>query len=245
MNFDIGAQTLDIENYYWYGWIATSAINFFENIFQFLVQQFAIPLANFVLPSVTQSLLQQQVVSLPIDIGRFNYYDQFYLDSRFSGKPIYVPDSLQFYFLGEIYHRTQASCSVPYSSKNFDFIYNSTFNQTINLILTERFVNCALSAIESSYIGTSPISSRDVIDALGLNMTITVGIIQEIMPQFGINIVDPSTEIIIFMKVSQAKANFISNSQIVKLSGLLNAQFVVAENKTLLYECQIQFQVTL
>lgn len=44
-------------------------------------------------------------------------------------------------------------------------------------MFSERFADCVLSSFEGSDVGQAPIDSRNVIDTLGLNMTLTVGLL--------------------------------------------------------------------
>ena len=71
-------------------------------------------------------------------------------------------------------------------TQSLSFINNETLNQTINFIISERFLNCALRAYEISDLGAYPYSSRQLVDHLKLNLTFTVGSMQSIMPNFGI-----------------------------------------------------------
>lgn len=73
------------------------------------------------------------------------------------------------------------------------------------MAITERVVSCALQALEASSLGQSQLSSRTVIDNLNLNMTLNVGYIQSIMPEFGTEM-RPETEIVIYFNVSNLKA---------------------------------------
>jgi len=70
---------------------------------------------------------------------------------KFTSKPRYIPDSIELFFLGDILHRTQGYCPEPFNPNlNLGFINEKKFNETINLIITERFVSCALRALETS-----------------------------------------------------------------------------------------------
>ena len=105
IDYNIGQKTLDITNNYWLGWIAAFILNFSEKMTNIIVSQFGLPVANIALPSIIQALIDYQVLRIPVSIPYLSYYDQFYLDYSFTAKPAYVPDSLEFYVLGDIYQR--------------------------------------------------------------------------------------------------------------------------------------------
>ncbi len=77
---------------------------------------------------------------------------------------------------------------------------------------------------------------------LKLNLTFTVGSMQSIMPDFGINEqLQPQTEIMFSLKLSKTVGKFVEKGQLIKVSGNVLATFVVAENRSMIYEANIQF----
>ena len=77
---------------------------------------------------------------------------------------------------------------------------------------------------------------------LKLNLTFTVGSMQSIMPNFGINEqLQPQTEILFSLKLSKTVGKFVEKGQLIKVSGNILATFVVAENRSMIYEANIQF----
>ena len=77
---------------------------------------------------------------------------------------------------------------------------------------------------------------------LKLNLTFTVGSMQSIMPNFGINEqLQPQTEILFSLKLSKTVGKFVEKGQLIKVSGNVLATFVVAENRSMIYEANIQF----
>lgn len=106
LDYSIENNTIDIENSYWVGWLAVKFVKFIEKMTNFLVTDFGLPLANMIIPSAIQGLLRNQVMRIPVTIPYFKYYDEFYLDYKFTQSPGYVPDSLEFFFNGDLYHRT-------------------------------------------------------------------------------------------------------------------------------------------
>ncbi len=84
-------------------------------------------------------------MKVPVAIKKLQYFDEFNINYKFADAPRYVPDSLEFFFLGDIFHRTGSFCSIPYDPKqNFQFIYNKTFNDSLSFIITDRLLQCAM-----------------------------------------------------------------------------------------------------
>jgi hypothetical protein len=80
------------------------------------------------------------------------------------------------------------------------------------------------------------------VEHLKLNLTFTVGSMQSIMPDFGINEqLQPQTEIMFSLKLSKTVGKFVEKGQLIKVSGNVLATFVVAENRSMIYEANIQF----
>ena len=78
---------------------------------------------------------------------------------------------------------------------------------------------------------------------LKLNLTFTVGSMQSIMPNFGVTEqLQPETEILFYLKLSKTVGKFLEKGQLIKVSGNVLATFVVAENRSMVYEANIQFQ---
>ena len=128
-------------------------------------------------------------------------------------------------------------------TQSLTFLPNQTSNQTLNFIISERFLNCALRAYETSDLGSYPYSSRQLVDHLKLNLTFTVGSMQSIMPNFGVTEqLQPETEILFYLKLSKTVGKFLEKGQLIRVSGNVLATFVVAENRSMVYEANIQFQ---
>ena len=145
LDINVGSKSLEITNSKLFGNAATLIINAVQKVFTIIINDFGIPLSNIVFPSILQSLIQNQNLRLPISLDQVRYYDEYLINMKFSQKPLYEPDSLEFFFLGDVVYRTTKFCTVPYNtSQEYDFIQNRLLNETLNFIVTERSLNCAL-----------------------------------------------------------------------------------------------------
>jgi len=48
---------------------------------------------------------------------KLQYFDEFNLNYKFADAARYVPDSLEFFLFGDVYHRTDSFCAIPFDPK--------------------------------------------------------------------------------------------------------------------------------
>jgi len=71
-------------------------------------------------------------------------------------------------------------------------------------MISERFADCILESLARS---APQFSSRSIIKNFGLNITITVGMIQNIIPHFGVNL-STSQEVVIYSTIYNSRVTF-------------------------------------
>lgn len=64
------------------------------------------------------------------------------------------------------------------------------------------------------------------------------------IPNFGLDLAH-STEIIMYMKFSKSKGWFIEIDQLIKVTGEVYTTFVIAENRTQIYDTHISYQASM
>lgn len=113
IEYHISQKSLGISTGYWVSWLTYYVVSFTEEIINILVLQFGLPVYNIVLPSIIQQQINQQVMTIPVDLPYFNYYQEFLMDLSLTGNPAYVPDSVEFFALGDVYMKGSGGCQVP------------------------------------------------------------------------------------------------------------------------------------
>jgi hypothetical protein len=114
-----------MQKQFWYNDMVNNFINLGERIYNVFTKDFGVPIANLIIPSMTSILSNNQVLNIPVEMRQFHYFDEFRLNYKFSDSPRYVQDSIEFFLVGDVFHRTQSYCAIPYDPKT-DFKFNYT-----------------------------------------------------------------------------------------------------------------------
>lgn len=108
--------------------------------------------------------------------------------------------------------------------------------------MSERVLNCVLKAYEYSDLAQNPYSSRSLVEHLKLNLAFTVGSMQSIIPDFGkAQELAAETEVMFYIILVQTNGKFVEKGQAVRIQGNVQITFLVAENRSLIYDTLIQF----
>lgn len=133
------------------------------------------PLINTFLSPLITTQLTYSGYYLPISIDKLDKKSTLLLDYRFTADPHVTDKTLDLFILGEL-----NKCKLP-DGKYYDL---EPREDLIQLILSDRVVNCALAALEESMFLTFTMNTRNMKKYLEQKLIVNTNLVSYFFPQF-------------------------------------------------------------
>lgn len=187
LQVQFGKTYLDIGDDY-YNWLFNQLINIGKVIAQNSVNIFGYPtISSFSQPTL-EAVLSNYQYAFTLNSTLLEKKANFTLDYRLTDDPLLTNEFLELYFFGELNHNEE-KCTLPNNPKH-EFKSNNDFLQ---VIITERMVNCFFQAMENSPFTEFVISSENMQKWFNTSsIQINARTINQFIPQFTSNLKNDS-----------------------------------------------------